>query len=218
MSGYDIFLSDGDLLTSVNVKTVDVQQNSSLYLIGQGIPDYGTMVAQDFVWLMEHFSKSSPPVHPLVGQQWHDRTKDRMNFYTTSGEWHPYLTGFNSSAAKFDMLPAATDIDFSVVQTVAIFTAPDTSKKYCPNSLVLIPNGTPVATGSPVINLSASSAGDVLASTTITIGAVDQYIRLPAVTEPRMATSSFPTISLNITTAATGGALHYDAYLFGFTV
>ena len=218
MSGYDIYLSDGDLLTTVNVKTVDVQQNSSLYLIGQGIPDYGAMIAQDFVWMMEHFSKSSPPVHPLVGQQWHDRVNDRMNFYNLDGEWHWFTTPFSTSGALFDMETAATDIDCSTTQSIVIFTAPDTTKKYCPSLLILVPNGIPVATGGPTINLQASTAGDVLASTIVTVGAIDQCVRIPMNTEPRMATSSFPTITLNITAAATGGALHYDAYLFGFTV
>ncbi len=93
MSGYDVYLSDGDLLTTVNVKTVDVQQNTSLFLIGQGIPDYGTMVAQDLVWMLENFSKSVPPVHPLIGQIWHDNVNDRLNFYTTAAGWKPLVNG-----------------------------------------------------------------------------------------------------------------------------
>ena len=86
MSGYDILLSDGNLLTTINVKTIDEQNNSSLILIGQGIPDYGTAIAQDFVWLMENFANTSPPVHPLEGQHWYDKTNKTMNFFDGS-DW-----------------------------------------------------------------------------------------------------------------------------------
>lgn len=218
MSGYDIFLSNGDLLTTVNVKTVDVQQNSSLYLIGQGIPDYGTMVAQDLVWLMEHFSKSTPPPNPLVGQLWHDPVKDRLNVFSTSHAWHALSTPESAGDAQFDMLPAAANIDFSTVHSVAIFTVPDNSKRYCASSLILVPNGTPAANTSPVINLSITGGSDLLSATTLQVVSVDQYQRIAITGAPRMATSGHPTITLNITTAAAGGNLHYDAYLFGFTV
>lgn len=217
MTGYNIFLSNGSLLTTVNVKSIDQQTNSSLILIGQGIPNYGTQIAQDFVWLLENFSKATPPVHPLIGQIWHDNTKDRLNHYSSAAEWHPLLTAQASFAAKFDMLVAATNIDFTTVQSVAIFTAPDT-KKYAPHSLVLVPNGTISATAPPTFNLSASVAGDVLASTSVTIGAADQYARFGVGSLTRMATVTHPTISLNITVAATGGQLHYNAYLFGLTI
>jgi hypothetical protein len=87
MTGYDIFLSNGNLLTTINVKTVDDRAHSSLVLIGQGIPDYGQQWAQDFVWLLENFSNGSPPTHPIIGQLWHDRVADRMKYYSTQGTW-----------------------------------------------------------------------------------------------------------------------------------
>lgn len=215
MTGYDIFLSNGDLLTTINVKTIDLQQNSSLNLIGQGIPDYGTDIAQNFVWIMENFSKSSAPVNPLVGQQWHNNVTDQLSYYGIDGDWVPLLSAHNAFSG---LLAKTASIDFATVQTVTVFTAPDTSKKYLPATLVLVPNGTPTATGAPTINVSAATAGDVLSSISVPIGAVDQFVRLPTNETPRMATSSYPTISLNITAAATGGTLRYDAYLFGLTI
>ncbi len=86
MSGYDVYLSDGNLLTTINVKTIDVQKNSSLYLIGQGIPNYGEMIAQNLIWMLENFSNDSAPVHPLTGQLWFDSTEVTMNFYNGT-EW-----------------------------------------------------------------------------------------------------------------------------------
>ena len=91
MSGYDIFLSNGDLLTTVNVKTVDEHVHSSLVLIGQGIPNYGAEIAQDFIWLLENFANSTAPTAPLVGQFWYDDVNQVMNFYTGT-EWKTITT------------------------------------------------------------------------------------------------------------------------------
>jgi len=48
-----------------------VQEHSSLFLVGQGFPNYGQMIGQNYVWMLENFSHSTPPVHPLIGQLWH---------------------------------------------------------------------------------------------------------------------------------------------------
>jgi hypothetical protein len=215
MTGYDIFLSNGDLLTTINVKTIDLQQNSSLNLIGQGIPDYGTDIAQNFVWVMENFSKSSAPVNPLVGQEWHNNVTDRLSYYGINGDWIPLLTPHTAFST---LLATTTNVDFATAQTVTIFTAPDTSKKYLPSTLVLVPNGTPSATGAPTINLSIINAGDVLSSLSVPLVVANQFVRLPTNEAPIMVTSSYTTVSLNITTAATGGSLRYDTYLFGLTI
>ncbi len=84
MTGYDISLSSGALLTTVNVKTID-DDHTSLVLIGQGIPNYGDYVAQDFVWLLENFAKNVAPLNPLLGQQWYNTDTGKMSVYTPSG-------------------------------------------------------------------------------------------------------------------------------------
>ena len=85
MSGYDIYLSIGTLLTTVNVKTIDDRAHTSVVLIGQGIPNYGAYVAQALVWMLENFAKATPPDNPLIGQQWYDTVNEKMNVYTADG-------------------------------------------------------------------------------------------------------------------------------------
>lgn len=213
MTGYNIFLSDGDLLTTINVKTIDEQAHSSLILIGQGIPDYGTAIAQDFVWLMENFSKSTPPVHPLVGQQWYDRANDRMNFFTGS-EWRYYGFSENAFATRFDMAGASQNVDFTTTGTTAIFTGANASKTYCPTNFILIPRGAFTATTPATINMSIVSSGDVVFSTTVPIIAANHFVKRQTNQEALMVVGN-QTLNLNITTAAGGGQLNYDVYVYG---
>lgn len=215
MSGYDIFLSNGDLLTTVNVKTVDEQANSSLVLIGQGIPNYGAEIAQDFVWMLENFSSSTPPVNPLTGQEWHDRTTKHLTFYDGT-DWLPLLTARSSCTGLFDMLVTATDIDFSSAGTTAIFTG-DTSRSYYPTFMLLIPNGSVSATVMPTFNVRVSTAGDIIVSQTIGAASASRFSRVPANSMPAII-SGTATASIQITSAASGGRLHYDVYLFGLTI
>ena len=45
--------------------------NTSLRLLGQGMHDYGEIVASDFVHMLENFAGPTAPVYPLQGQLWY---------------------------------------------------------------------------------------------------------------------------------------------------
>lgn len=216
MTGYDIFLSSGDLLTTINIKTIDEQDHSSLVLIGQGIPDYGTAIAQDFVWMLENFAKSTPPVEPLEGQEWYDNFHQRMNFYN-GAEWRYYATAESSYSSLFDMLPASVNVDFTTTATIPIFTGSVAAKNYYPTHFILIPNGPFTATSPATANLSVTIAGDVLTSQSVPIIASSNFIKT-AMPASSAYVSGTGTLNLNITTAASGGQLNYDCYLFGFVL
>jgi hypothetical protein len=215
MSGYDIFLSSGSLLTTVNVKTVDTRGNSSVYLIGQGIPNYGSMIAQDFVWMMENFSNNTPPVHSLTGQLWHDNIRDQINFYN-GVDWVPVSDSRSSAAASFRMLTTATNMDFTITGIVPIFTG-SVSRNYFPTSLILVPNGAVTASSIPTFNIRQTSAGDILPDYTPALADAAHYVHV-SLTDSPLIISGAVTVSLEVTVAATGGQLNYDAYLFGFTL
>lgn len=216
MTGYDIFLSNGDLLTTINVKTIDEQDHSSLVLIGQGIPDYGTPIAQDLVWMLENFAKSTPPVKPLEGQEWYDKVHKRMNFYNGS-EWRYFASPESSYSSMFDMLPASINVDFTATATIPIFAGSNTAKHYYPTHVVLIPRGPFTATSAATVNLSVTIAGDVLASQSVPIIPPSKFIKT-AMPASSAFVSGTGTLNLNITTAASGGQLNYDCYLFGFVL
>ena len=217
MDGYSLYLSDGDLLTTIPVRGVDNRANSSLVLIGKGVPDLWSAPAQNLVWMLENFSKTSPPPNPLVGQKWFDLGQTGMNVYDGQ-DWTPLLTTETSCDAEFDMLDTAMDIDITVAGSVPIFTVPDFTKTYLPTSLILVPRGPISATSPPTINLSAATAGDILSSTSIRVAHNGQFVRLRLNDAPNMVDQNFPTVFINITTPATGGDLVYDAYLYGLRV
>lgn len=49
---------------------------TSLLLTGKGFPNYGEIVAENFVHLTENFYNSQPPSYPIPGQLWFDSTGD----------------------------------------------------------------------------------------------------------------------------------------------
>jgi hypothetical protein len=212
MSGYDIYLSSGTLLTTVNVKTVDTQESSSIFLIGQGIPDYGTMVAQDFIWMLENFSASTPPVNPLEGQIWHDRTRNREAFWNGS-LWVHMVDARSTGSGLFNMLPASQDIDFTVTGSTVIFTG-GAGHNFYPSIVLLVPNGTISATVGPTFNVFVSSAGDVLPSTTVAAVGTTLSARYPCSQTAKFVNGA-QSLTLQVTAGATGGLAAYNVYVFG---
>lgn len=235
---YKISLSDGDLLTTIEPKTVDNRRSTSLVLIGQGVRESWNTIDQNFVWLLENFSKGSSPPNPLVGQKWFDQSHNRMNVYTASG-WQQMVPASATYDSMFDMSETATDIDFTIRQAVPIFTATDPAKIYCPTSLLLVPRGEAAASTAPTVNVSVVTAGDVVSSQQIERQNFGQPVRLSPNTACRMVSASLiapdspygrgqygrsrygqveaslSTVFLNITIPATGGDLRYDAFLYG---
>jgi hypothetical protein len=103
---YNLYLSDNTLTAFmvVNDTTIDgpgmAQDHTSINFIGRQQVGYGQAQDQSFLWLLENFSNGTPPVMPLVGQLWYDRTNDVLKEYTTSATWKmvgtPFLTAPSS--------------------------------------------------------------------------------------------------------------------------
>lgn len=92
---YEIKLSNGSSLTSIDDYTTNTT-STSLSLPGRGVENYGLMLAEDLVYMLENFSSSEPPSNPLNGQIWFQKfesdvsgnsnTVNRM-FYYADGNW-----------------------------------------------------------------------------------------------------------------------------------
>lgn len=81
---YTLRLSDGTVLTELKDNTVD-STTAPISLIGRGTLNYGTLVAQNMLRMLENFSSTIAPSNPLVGQLWFDRTTNRMRVW--EGDW-----------------------------------------------------------------------------------------------------------------------------------
>lgn len=54
---------------------------TSLVFIGKGRPDYGEVIQQNFLYLLENFAHENAPASPLLGQQWYDSTNEAMKVW-----------------------------------------------------------------------------------------------------------------------------------------
>jgi hypothetical protein len=211
MSGYNIYLSNGSFLTTINLKTIDQQESTSLILIGQGVPSYGTAIAQDYVWMLENFAKSSPPVNPLIGQQWFNSATGQMNVWTGS-VWNNLVY---SDGTASGLLGVLKNVDFTISVTHVLFTGTNPAQNYCPTKIILMPTGVFTATYPATINFSVSTAGDVIASTMLPLISAPQFVFLDVIEGARFISGAGGVLNLNITIAASGGASNYDVYVFG---
>lgn len=215
MVAYPVNNTAGALIATIPVGTHN-DTATPLDLVGMGFSLYGEKMAENLVKLCEHFANTTSPANAIPGTIWYDSTTSRkyLNFYNGS-VWIPIAGGTSSASVLFPMLNSSVNIDFATAATTAIFTAPANSVTYHPTSVLLIPNGTPSATTPPAFSLRISSAEDVMDNAVISNYAANKHAYFEIEGSTRFATNG-NTVSLEVTTAATGGTLAFDAYLFGF--
>jgi hypothetical protein len=70
MASYNINLEDGTLLVTVNPGEVN-NSATPINLVGQGVINYGELIAENFVNMLENFARpTTPPANSLAGQLW----------------------------------------------------------------------------------------------------------------------------------------------------
>lgn len=100
--------TDGTVLTTLQDGAVDTS-STNLSLIGRLYRNYGELVNENFVKLLENFANSSAPTTPIVGQLWYNTSSGLMNVYRSSG--FVSLANLTSSSAAPN-LPKAGDLWF----------------------------------------------------------------------------------------------------------
>jgi len=79
MAAYTINLTDGSVFATIPDGTVN--QSSSVTLVGKNFAGYGEFLDENFIQMLENFSKSTAPASPLTGQLWWDKTNSLLKVY-----------------------------------------------------------------------------------------------------------------------------------------
>ena len=80
---YTIIKTNGTTLGTILDGTINTSF-TSLTLIGRNYANYGEIIANDLVALVENFAFSSSPSNPLAGQLWWNTSDQRLRVYTGS--------------------------------------------------------------------------------------------------------------------------------------
>ena len=113
-------------LTVVNRTPITIQNgatdsSTSLTLVGKNYPNYGQIIEQDLIYLMQNFAGVSQPVNPVTGQLWWSTTSNNLQVYngTTWVDLIPQQAGnaekylkTNGIITSWEEIPDATPTVF----------------------------------------------------------------------------------------------------------
>jgi len=77
---YVLNKTDGSELTELLDNVID-QTTIDLTLIGKNASNYGEVLNENFIKLLENFSNTAPPNFPVTGQIWYDSGENRLKIY-----------------------------------------------------------------------------------------------------------------------------------------
>lgn len=100
MAGYIVKFSDS-FKTPISINTGSINYSTSLGLVGRNAPGFGTVIAENFLHLLENFSSPIPPINPIEGQLWYDTSdtnnkKLKINDGAATKIWYP-VNGIHQS-------------------------------------------------------------------------------------------------------------------------
>lgn len=89
---YTVDFTDGTK-TAITVANNAVDTTTNIGLVGRGYTNYGEVVAEDLLHLLEHFASGSAPSKPVEGQIWYDSINNQLKYFddtvSNSGNWKP---------------------------------------------------------------------------------------------------------------------------------
>lgn len=66
-----------------------VDTAASITFVGKGKINYGEIIQENLLHMLESFASSSPPANPIEGQVWFDTGTRTINVYKVPGEGAP---------------------------------------------------------------------------------------------------------------------------------
>ena len=66
----------------------EVNQQTSISLLGRNVPNYGEPIAENFVFMLENFANDLPPARAITGQVWYDTELKQLRVRNSAGNWN----------------------------------------------------------------------------------------------------------------------------------
>ena len=82
--------------------------STSLTLIGKQYDQYGEVIAENFLKLLENFSYTSAPTNPTPGQLWHDSSTKTLKVYDATNIWKPLSVVYTATTSPTTNAAQAT--------------------------------------------------------------------------------------------------------------
>jgi hypothetical protein len=121
---YTVDYTDGSK-TTITVANASVNTTTSVGLVGQGYTNYGEVMAENLVHMLEHFAGSSAPTTPIEGQIWFNNNTKTLQYLddtvSNGANWKPIATMFVQSDPPTDVGEKTgdswTDTDTGMINT-----------------------------------------------------------------------------------------------------
>jgi hypothetical protein len=88
---YIINNSRGQVIAVVADGTVNTS-TTSLALVGRAVTSYGEFENENYVFLLENFANSNPPLRAILGQLWYNSATDTLAVYDSANAWSSLAT------------------------------------------------------------------------------------------------------------------------------
>ena len=99
---YTVDFTDGTK-SAISVANSAVDTTTNIGLVGQGYKNYGEVVAEDLLHILENFASGSAPSKPVEGQLWFDSGVNSLKYFdntiANSGNWKPIASMTVQAAA-----------------------------------------------------------------------------------------------------------------------
>lgn len=155
---YIILKSNGSQLTEIKDGTIN-QLSTSLTLVGADYYNYGALLNENFVFLLENFANTNSPDNALPGQLWYDTTINKLRVY--NGQEYQDIGGTIAS----ETTPVTSVGDIWI----------DTTRKQ-----LFFNNGSELTLGGPIYSTTQGVSGfvveDILDDSGITRTVVSLYV------------------------------------------
>ncbi len=135
--------------TAIVVNDGTVDTSTSLGLIGKNYTNFGELLNEDLLHLLENFSDSNAPSNPTEGQLWYDTGNSKLMIYD-NGQW--YQIGAPASTTRFeyryrqDTLGTYHNTIECLVDNVIVWICTDDATVWTPHATEYLEDGSTALT------------------------------------------------------------------------